>query len=913
MFFISFALALFKRKNITKIVFKLYFFNDKRFIIFCLLIIVSFSLLAQEQSAEADAAFVPVEQEQLAEMDTAFVVADTLIFDVVVPQPREISPSAVDKQVTYSAVGEVRRDIVNQRVILTNQAVVRYGDIEIQADSIVFNMANDIVYAIGRRDSTGTVIGSPVFKETSNEFKSDELTYNFKSKMARIKNITTMQSEGLVRSQYAKLLEDGTSNIALSTYSTCDADPPHFYINMPRARVYPNEKIVSGPANLVIEGIPLPLVIPFGFFPINNRNSASGILFPKYGQERVRGYSLERGGYYFAINDYVDLTVQGDIFTNGTWLMHASSKYKKLYKFDGDFNFSYAENVIGQKGLNNYGKEMNYTIGWRFNQANRAPHVSRFSASVNMSSSKFDRENSYDVESHTATNRTSSINYTKPFVGKIPANFSISMDHRQNNKTKQVDVNLPTARFNTNRIYPFKMGKQTSNTKWYQELELSYTAALENRISTTDSMLFTRHTLENMKNGFKHDIPLSLQIKPFKGFSISPRMTYSGVLYTQKIEKTWDNASQQVVTDTTRGVFYGHAMTPSVSVMYNTQIFGMFAPLNQNSRVQAIRHVMTPSVSFNFTPDAKGLISNMHRTVQADSTGKNYSSYSIFDGGIYGTPSTGRKSGSVSLGLTNMIEAKVFAKGDTAGTAKKVKIIDNFGVNTSYNLFAESMKWSDVSMNARKTFLGNVNIEASSNYSIYALDSTGKQIDRLFYQTDGKLLRFKNLRASTGLDFGIHDIIKKMTGRQSSTGSSRTSSSSRTGFDDEDDDHDHFDDYYYPGYDYFDMPWTLNIRYSLSYDKVASQKYRIRQTLSANGNVTFTKNMTATVTTGYDFDYKKITMTNIGIQRDLHCWTMSFNWVPNGSMQRWDFTIRAKASILRDLKYDRRKDFRDVY
>ena len=882
---------------------KLYIFYNKRFYIFCLLAAISFSLLAQEEQAEADT--------------TLFISADSLKLDAVAPQSRRVSSNAIDKQVTYSAAGQVHRDVVNQRVILTDQAVVRYGDIEVQADSIAFDMASNEVFAIGRIDTaTGEIKGSPVFKQGSQELKSDRLSYNFKTTRAYVKNLITQQDEGIIHSSYAKLLEDGTSNISKSTYSTCDAFPPHFYINIPRGRVYPGEKIVSGPANLVVEGIPLPLIIPFGYFPINTRHSSSGILFPTYGEERERGYSLTNMGYYFSINDYFDLSITGNLYTNGTWSTNVKSNYNKLYKFSGNVNFDYAKNVSGRKGIDR-NEQTNYSFGWTYNQAPQASPDSKFSASVSMSSSNYHRQNSYAYMPQITTDTKSSINYSKSWAG-TPFNFSASMNLNQNMRTKNVTGSLPIASFTMNRISTLKMGNTTGRTKWYQELQLQYTSSFENRINTTDSLLFTKKGLESMQNGFRHEIPISIPLKPFKNFSVSPSLTYTGVLYPQKIEKKLDPVAKEVVTDTIRGASYGHAIKPTLSAGYSPQLFGTYAFKDKpDARIQAVRHVISPSVGFSFTPQVFG--SDLWRTV-SDTAGR-LQRYSIFESGIYGTPtpqpSSTKKSGSVSLSLNNLLEAKVFSKNDTTGIPKKIRLIDNIGMSTSYNIFADSLRWSDISMNARTTLMEKISISANSNYSIYALDSSGRQqINRLYYNTNNKLLRFKNLSITTGYNFSLDQFIKKITG-QPQTNSNSSLGSAGAGFDDDEDLHRHdshrSNDNF--GYQQFNMPWSLNFNYSLTYSKEAQKKSDIRQTLSMNGNVTITKNMTATITSGYDFDYKQITMTTIGIQRDLHCWTMDFNWSPNGPQQRswWNFTIRAKASILRDLKYDRRKDFHDGY
>ena len=847
----------------------------------------------------------------MPQSDTILVRNDTTLVDSLRPGFRKISPNAVDQKVLYQAAGLVRRDIRNKKVILIDQAVVNYGEIEIKADSMIFNMSTNLLFAAGRPDTSGKLIGTPVFREGNNEFKADELTYNFKTKKALIKNIITKQDEGLVHSTYTKLLEDGTSNISKSTYSTCDADTPHFYINMPKARVYPGEKIVSGPGNLVVEGIPLPLVIPFGYFPINTNRSSSGILFPSFGQEQLRGYSFKDMGYYFSINSYMDLSVKGDIYSNGTWLANAVSNYRKLYKFNGNFSFSYANNINGHKGLEDYSQSTNYRIGWLFSQDPKASPGSRFSASVNMSSAGYDQNNSYNVNDHVTTTRQSSISYSKSWAG-TPFNLSASMNHSQNVKNKTVDVNLPKISFNMARIYPLKMGRQTGKTKWYQELQFQYSSSLDNRISTYDSLLFKNEGLNSMKNGFKHDAPLSIQLRPFKNFNISPSLTYSGVLYSRKIEKHWDSETNSVRKDTLEGMFYGQAVNPAVSAGFNPQIFGMYTFLNPESRIQAVRHVIKPSVGFSYIPEIPGLSSDMYKTVQTDASGNNFEEYSVFEGSIYGTPSLSRKSASLSFGLVNLVEAKVFEKNDTTGVAKKVKIIDNFGINTGYDIFADSMRWSPISMTARTTLMENINISGRAGFSLYGIDTLGRQLGDFAIKANNKIMRLTGFGAS--VDFSLDRLLMgKGTGGSTSqnTGPQGPGSSGQPGGQDNTNDMaDIKTDLY--GYQTFEMPWTFNVSYSLNYSKPAL-KSTISQTLSFNGSVTITKRMLMNYTSGYDFTSKTLTMTQIGIRRDLHCWIMNLNWVPNGSMKGWNFTIRAKASILGDLKYERKKDFHDKF
>jgi hypothetical protein len=847
-------------------------------------------------------------------VDTVLIPRDTLRFDTTGLRLIKVSKNAIESKVIYSASGYIRNDMKNRKVTLIKSAVVTYGTMEIKADSIVFDMNTSLLFAAGIEDTSGVVQGKPDFKDGSQQFTADELTYNFKTHKALIKNIVTKQESGLLHSQFTKLLEDGTSNISRSTYSTCDLDTPHFYINLPRARVYPGKKIVSGPGNLVLEGIPLPLVIPFGYFPIETKKAASGLIFPRIGQENNRGYSLTEGGYYFAISDYFDLALKTNIYSNGTWMLTTQSSYKKLYKYSGNLNFSYANNISGHLGLPDYRKVINYRLGWTYNQDPKASPGSRFSASVNMSSNGFDRSNSYVVSDHVTTQRQSSISYSKSWDG-TPFNFAVSANHSQNVKTGDVSLDLPKIDFNMSRIYPFKSKYSTGKTKWYQELQLSYTAKADNKINTKDDMLFSSDIFRKMDNGFRQEIPMSIQLRPFNNFSVSPSLTYTGVLYTRKLEKLWNTDKQAIEIDTTSGIFYGQAFNPSISAGFNPQIFGMYTFTRPNSRVQAIRHVIKPSVGFSFVPVLAGLSSKMYRQVQTDSAGLNMQRYSIFEGGIFGTPSLASKSGNVSFSLVNILEAKVFDKNDTTGKPKKVKLIDNFGISTSYNIFADSLRWAPVSMQLRTSLFNRINISATSSFTMYSMNSEGRTIGKFYLSDKGKLLRLTNFQ--TSLDFSLSELLMgkdsgKKTSGSSSSRNSMAGNNTPEGSDDlsQDDSGSALYDEY--GYPVFDVPWSMNVSYNLNYSK-PGLKSSVSQTLSVRGNVSLTKKMSITYTSGYDFTGKKITMTQIGITRDLHCWQMNFNWVPNGTMKMWNFTIRVKASVLGDLKYERRKDFHDTY
>ncbi|HEX2976912.1 MAG TPA: putative LPS assembly protein LptD, partial [Bacteroidales bacterium] len=789
--------------------------------------------------------------------DTLVFKSDTLKADTVAAKRRP--GNTIESQVLYSTgqTGYIRRDIVRKKVVLVKDAKVNYGEIEIKADSILIDMQANTLFAIGRPDTSGKIAGKPVFKEGTQEIAADNLLYNFKTKRAVARNIETKQDQGLLHSQITKLLEDGTSNIAKSTYSTCEADTPHFYINLPKAKIYPGKKIISGPGNLVLEGIPLPLFLPFGYFPIQTKKAASGILIPRIGQENLRGYSLTDGGYYFAISNYFDLALRGNVYSNGSWIANVQTNYNRLYRYSGNLNFSYAYNVAGHKGLPDYNAQYNYKLGWTYNQDQKASPGSRFSASVNMSSSAYDRNNSYQVQEHVTTQRQSSISYSKTWEG-TPFNFSISANHSQDVRRKTVFLNLPKANFNMSRIFPFKSRNSTGSSKWYEEIQFSYTASLDNRINTYDSLLFTRQALRNSQYGFSHEIPLSLQIRPFRNFSISPALTYTGVVFGQKIARSWVRNTENVfgtVTDTTRGIFYGQALNPSISASFNPQIFGTYQFTNPDSRVQAIRHVIKPSIGFSYIPSLKGLSTpDMYRQVQVDTLGYwlgkvnpsgSRDQYSVYEGNIYSTPALSQRSGNISFNLVNLVEAKVFAKNDTTGKPKKIKIIDNFGISTSYNIFADKFKWAPVSMGARTTLANNINISANGSFTLYGMNDKGEMTETFALKENGKLMRLTNF--GTSVDLSVSDLLsgKKDKNKSSATpnaltGGVQQGNQPNAGDISQPNQGAGLRDAY--GYTKFDVPWTMNLSYSVNYVK-NGLKSSVMQALSMSGSVSVTKKM----------------------------------------------------------------------
>lgn len=829
------------------------------------------------------------------------------------------SEELLDAEVDYDAKDSILFDIVDQKVFMYGDAIVKYKDITLKADYIVLDLGQNEVFAEGMPDSTGAIAGKPEFTEGKETFESSTLTYNFSSKKGIITGIVSEQEGGYLHSAKTKKLADGSINLSKGKYTTCEAPDPHFYLALTKAKVIPDDKIVSGPAYMVLEDIPLPLVLPFGFFP-NQQTKASGILIPEWGEEKNRGFFLRNGGYYFALSDYFDLAITGDVYTNGTWGFGVRSNYKVRYRFSGNLAFRYYQNVSGDLDIGNYVSKSDYSINWSHRLDPKSTPSSTFSAAVNMSSSSYDRNHSYSEDNYMTNTKQSSISYSKRWEG-TPFNLSASLNQSQNSQNQTVSLNLPKVAFNMNRIYPFRnLSKAPGNSKWYQNIEISYKANLENRINTIDSLLFTSAVWDDMDNGFKQQIPLSANFKPFRNFNVSPRIQYQGVLYTQSIRKHWDpnyidpesgEVKPTVITDTIDGFQYAHSYLPSISVNLNPKIYGMYQFKNPDSKVVAIRHLMTPSIGASYVPNMRNLSPNYYDTVQVDTTGRTQV-YSYFQNNIYGTPSLNGQSGSITFALNNNVEMKVRTESDSLGDTKKVKLIDNLNINTSYNIFADSLNLAPINFSGYTTvFNRKVKLNFNGAFDPYALSEEGRKINKFAISETGQLARLT--RFSFGIDFTI-------TSKQGAGAAPPSNNQNRMmGTDpsmDLDMENQMVQDIIplgstkYPGYVDFNIPWSLSLRYNFNYSKPGLTS-SITQTLNFNGNISLTPKWKIGISSGWDFEANKISYTSLNIYRDLHCWEMRFSWIPMGRHQSYTFGINAKASILKDLKYERRKDWRD--
>lgn len=779
-----------------------------------------------------------------------------------------LSENALEEEVVSYAEDSINYDIINKKVHLYHEAWVKYGGITLTAAYIELDSENNTVYATGLLDSSGAMYGYPIFKESGKEFSAKEIQYNFKSKRAHIKEIITQEGEGYIHGERVKKQANDVVHTHLGKYTTCDAEEPHFAIRAKKIKTIPGEKIITGPANLEFAGVPTPLIIPFGFFP-NQQKQSSGIIFPSYGESAKMGFFLKNGGYYFAINDYLDLAIRGDIFTKGSWKIGTNSNYKKRYKYKGSINVSYASNKTGNEDIGDLKDQRDFFVRWSHQQDAKASPNSSFSANVNAGSSTF-HTNSTTSNNNDYLKNTfgSNISYSKNYSGY---NFSIGLEHSQNTLNRSVHLKLPSASFNINKFYPFKTFNQSNKKKWYDKINMSYKLNSKNQINTIDSLLFTPASLNEFENGIKHYIPISASFKALKHFNLTPSFSYTERWYFNHINKYWDGDGVQ--TDTLKG--FKRAYNYNLSTSLSTKLYGILQ--FKKGKIKAVRHVLSPSVSLRYTPDFSANNYGFYQEVQSDSLGS-IQQYSIFQNGIYGTPSSG-KNGTISFNLGNILEMKVNSK-DTVESIKKVKILESLGVNANYNIFTDSMHLSLITLSGGTRLFNTFTLNFNSTYDPYVLGKDGNRINQYYFQETNKIARFT--RAGASINFSLNQKG----------------------------DTEHNPNLPWLDYVDFDIPWNLSASYSIDYNK-SNLNEPLTQSLGFSGDVKLTDKWKIGFRSGYDFQAKDLSFASIDIYRDLHCWEMLFNWIPFGYRQSYNLTIRVKSSVLQDLKWEKKKDWYD--
>lgn len=895
-------------------------------ILFIILLTVCGSSLLFAQETDSTV----VSDTLLADLPEAFTI-DSITGDTI--PLVESGGGDIQSEVKYTASDSLVFALDGGMVELFGNGRIVYEDITLEAAYIRYEIEDNLVEAIGMPDSSGTIVGNPVFTDENNTFESKELKYNFKTQKGYIKEVVSEQEGGYLHSEETKKQSNGHVHLKNGKYTTCDAAHPHFYIAITKGISMPGDKIVSGPAYIVLADVPLPLGIPFGFFP-NSRTKSSGILIPKYGEEARRGFYLNEGGYYFAMNDYMDLRVTGDIYTNGTWGVRVGSTYKVNYKFSGLVNLKYFKNITGYKNIEGYyDVSRDYAIGWSHGQDSRANPNSSFRASVNLSSSSYDKNHTRNINSVMRNTKQSSISYTKTFPNS-PFNLSASVNQSQNSSTKLVSLTLPKFSLNMARINPFKRKGGTGPKRWYEDIQFSYSSILENRISTYDSLLFTSEVFDDMRNGYKHNIPLSLSIKPFRqtpalqSFAITPSMNYNGIFYSKQTHKwasyeyDYDESgevsdSRTVINDTIIGKYsYAQSLLPSISSGFAPKIYGMYQ-FKGDGRLDVIRHVMTPSASFSYVPDMSAFQGDYYRDVydpEDDST--ILETYSIYEDQIYGTPTFNGASGSLSLALRNNVEAKMRSKVDTIDELEKVKLLDNFNFSTSYNIFHKDTltpAWRPVSFNGNTRLLKNkLNLSFRGVLDPFGYNEVRARTSETYYSQTGNLVRLTNASVTAG--YSLQSKSKNegsKAGQEALDRESQLNNPDMAGRDPNEYYDPNMDDYYGDYVD-FEIPWSLRVDYSFSYQKPKDIS-SVVQTLRASGDFSLSPNWKIGFNTGYDLDKKQFTTTNLSIYRDLHCWEMRISVVPFGTYKSYNFQISAKSGILSDLKFNKRNNWQDNF
>ncbi len=804
--------------------------------------------------------------------DSLTISADTLIS----------SDNTLKSKIKYHAKDSIVADLENETVHLYGQAIVDYEDLHLEANYIKINMSAKELYAEGTLDSLGNLIGTPKYSQGAQEFRSNAIRYNFETKKGRISYVITQEGDGYIHGEVVK--KDPANNFFIKhgQYTTCNLDTPHYSISSNKLKVISNNKIVTGPAYLTIEQVPTPLVIPFGFFP-NKKGRASGLIFPAFGESAQRGFYFQHLGYYFGFNDHFNLALTTDLYTKGSYTVDASSIYKKRYRYSGNVRLSYAYSINSEQELPDYSAQKDFHLYWTHNQDPKANPYRSFNANISAGSSKYYQNTISSVNNFLSNTFQSSVAYAKSFPDK-PINLGISVNHTQNIITKDIRITAPDVSFNVSRISPFKRKLAIGAQRWYEKIGTSYSLRATNYIQTKDTLLFKEESLKEFKNGIQHSIPLSTSFKVLKFFTLSPSATYSERWYFKTTQYEWNPENQKI--DTIVENKFKAARDYQLSAGLSTRIYGMY--LMKKGPVSALRHVLTPTVSFNYRPDFSQSKFGYYKTIQADTSGRTFT-YSLFQNSVYGGPSGG-KFGSLSFGLDNNLEMKVRTRSDTGATEKKIKLLESFRLGANYNLIADSMKWSSLSIGGRTTLFNRVGINFGGTFNPYAFDENNIDYDRFLYDETGKLFRMTN--ANMSMSFSLAKQKKK-----TSTKYSRQEL-----------------DYIYnhpEEYVDFDIPYNLSVSYTYSFSRQGNLSSQTNQSASINGDLSLTPQWKVGFNSWYDLVEGRFTNFGVNIFRDLHCWEMRLNWIPFGFQESYNFQINVKSPILQDLKLIKRKDFYD--
>ncbi len=860
-------------------------------------------------------------------LDSLFSPSDSikLPVDSLSSDSAKQNKNALDAIVDYSAQDSIILT-ADKWGYLYGESEVKYTDLVLKGEIISMNMDSSLVYANAGVDSVGKEFGFPVFSDKGTELESKTMKYNFKTKKGYATGSITNQGEGYVVAGRAKKNDDNSFFMREGKYTTCeDHEHPHFYLALTKAKVKPKKNVVTGPAYLVIEGLPLPIGLPFGFFPFSEKYS-SGVIMPSYGDEMERGFNLRGGGYYFAINDNIDLALTGEIYTKGSWGLNARSNYRKRYKYSGGFDLGYLVTKTGEKDVN-YSVAKDLRINWTHAQDPKSNMFRTISANVNFSTSSYDRNdlNMAYTPAGTSNTKSSSVNITQR-IPNSPWSLSASMNIAQRSRDSTISLTLPNLMITMSRIQPFKKKMAAGSERWYEKIQMSYSGEFRNSIDTKEDKLLTSNFQKDWRNGFKHSIPVSATFSAFDHLNITPSINYTERWYTSKINKGLNDDGEFAPLDTVSSV--GRAYDFSAALSFQTMLYGMYTPIFSKST--KIRHVFSPSISFSYNPDFSDPMWGMYKESDIiDSYGR-YESvrWSPYEKGMFGVPSPGA-AGMISFNFDNNLEMKVASEKDSTGF-KKISLIDNLSINFSKNLMADSLKWSDIAVNLRLKFSKSfvVNLGAAFDPYMYQKDEYGRvrQVDQLRIKNGKGFGKLKSTGYSISPSIN-QDTFKKWFGKDKDKKDSENTNEGSPPNSDltaeatehkgsllegKKDDKEYDED----GYVKNAVTWNLGMNFSMNYSwdqsritekgKYVEYKGRLTKTFGLNGSLQPTRNWNFSFNANYDFDAKKIAYMSCNLTRNLHCWSITASFNPVGPYKSYFVSLRASSSMLQDLKYEQR-------
>jgi hypothetical protein len=903
--------------------------------------------LAQETRMDSIAGLAKVDTTKMDSVQLAIyhhnkIIDDSLALDSLNRKKKK----GIDAPVQYSAKDSLVYDATSKLAHLYGSSEVKYENMDLTSDKISMSMDSSLVHATGTKDTAKVLKGTPVFKMGSDTYESDTMSFNFKTKKGFINNVYTEQQDGFLSSAESKRGDNGEMYLKHGRYTTCDEPHPDFYLALSRAKVRPGKDVVFGPAYLVVADVPLPLAIPYGFFPFT-KSYSSGFIMPTYGDETDKGFYLRDGGYYFAMSDKWDLKLLGEIYTKGSWGISAASNYRKRYRYSGSFYFSYQDSRTGETNMPDFSKTTSFKIQWSHRQDSKANPFSSLSASVNFATSAYERSNlnsMYNPQSLTQTTRTSSVSWSTQF-SSIGMSLSSTANLSQNMSDSTIAMTLPDLNVSISRFYPFKRKHAAGKERWYEKISMSYTGQFSNSISTTENKFTHSNLIKDWRNGMQHRIPISGNFTLFNYINITPSFNFTDRMYTNKINRSWDTAAQTEVADTIYG--FNNVYNWDLSIGATTKLYGFWKPLKAVNKMLfkgnmvAIRHVFTPTVSYSYAPDFSTSHYGYYQTYQKTDASGNVSTveYSPYSSALYGVPGKG-KTGSISMSISNNIEAKFRSDDDSTGF-KKISIIDELGASMSYNTAAETRPWSDLSTNLRLKWWKHYTFNMNASFATYAyeLDDNGKPyVGTHTEYSKGRFGRFQGM--SQNLSFTLdNNIFKKIHDmfHPSDKEDKNKDMDDKQGKDNEDDNdiESNIDNKMTKaqrgagdkgkgkaeadadGYMKFSIPWTMSIGYGITMSENTSgtfntntmrYPYKFTQTLNFSGNIRISDGWNISYSSGYDFENHKISMTTASLQRDLHCFNMSCS-VVLAPYTSYNFSFRCNASTLTDaLKYDKRSN-----